>query len=104
VAGRYTFSTLLDPTAIVEFDVVEPRLEQSDAAMNLALLDASAAAAGTPLFREENLHELPALIEQKGGNVTSLKRLELAYSPVLLALILLLACAEWLVRRLNRLK
>jgi hypothetical protein len=104
VPGRYAFSTLLDPSAVVEFDVVEPRLEQSDAAMNLALLEASSSAAGTSLFREENLNELPALIEQKGGNVTSLKRLELAYSPVLLALLLLLASAEWLVRRLNRLK
>ncbi|HSI09038.1 MAG TPA: VWA domain-containing protein [Rariglobus sp.] len=104
VPGRYAFSTLLDPTAVVEFDVVEPRLEQSDAAMNLALLEASASAAGTPLLREEDLHKFPKLLEEKGGNVTSLKRLELAYSPVLLALILLLASAEWLVRRLNRLK
>lgn len=104
VPGRYKFSTLLDPTAIVEFDVVAPRLEQSDAAMNLPLLEASAAAAGTSLIREENLDGFPALLEQKGGNVTSLKRLELAYSPVLLGLLILLACAEWLVRRLNRLK
>lgn len=104
VAGRYKFFTLLDPSAVVEFDVVAPRLEQADAAMNLPLLEATAAAAGGRLFREENLHEFPKLLEEKGGSVTSLKRLELAYSPVLLALLLLLACAEWLVRRLNRLK
>lgn len=104
VPGHYKFFTLLDPAAVVEFDVTAPRLEQSDAAMNLPLLEASAAAAGTKLFREENLHALPALLEQKGGSVTSLKRLELAYSPVLLGLLLLLASAEWLVRRLNRLK
>lgn len=102
--GRYKFSTLLDPTAVVEFDVVAPRLEQADAAMNLPLLEASAAAAGTSVIREENLDAFPALLEQKGGNVTSLKRLELAYSPVLLGLLILLASAEWLVRRLNRLK
>ena len=104
VPGRYTFATLLDPAAVVEFDVVEPRLEQADAAMNLPLLEASAAAAGGRLLREENLFELPKLLEEKSGSVTSLKRLELAYSPVLLSLLLLLACAEWLVRRLNRLK
>lgn len=104
VAGRYTFSTLLDPAAVVELDVVEPRLEQADAAMNLPLLEAVAEAAGGRLLREENLHELPRLIETGGGSITSLRRLELAYSPVLLALILLLASAEWLVRRLSRLK
>ena len=104
VAGRYAFSTLLDPSAVVEFDVIEPRLEQADAAMNLALLDATATAGGGRLFREENLFELPKHVEQKGGSVTSFKRLELAYSPILLALLLLFASAEWLVRRLNRLK
>ncbi len=102
--GRYRFFTLLDPSAPVEFDVVEPRLEQADAALNLALLEATAAAGGGRVFREEDLFELPRLIEQKSGSVTSFRRLELAYSPVLLGLILLLACAEWLVRRLNRLK
>ena len=104
VAGRYKFFTLLDPAAVVEFDVVEPRLEQADAAMNLPLLEATAAAGGGRLLREENLYELPKLLEEKSGSVTSLKRLELAYSPILLSLILLFACAEWLVRRLNRLK
>ena len=104
VAGRYKFFTLLDPDAVVEFDVVEPRLEQSDAAMNLALLEATASAGGGRLFREETLHELPQQLEDKSGQVTSLKRLELAYSPILLALLILFACAEWLVRRLNRLK
>ena len=104
IPGRYKFFTLLDATAVVEFDVVQPRLEQADAAMNLPLLEATASAAGGKLLREENLHELPALLEDKSGSVTSLKRLELAYSPVLLALILLFACAEWLFRRLNRLK
>ena len=104
VPGRYKFFTMLDPTAVVELDVVEPRLEQSDAAMNLALLDATATAGGGRLLREENLHELPKLLEDKSGSVTSLKRLELAFSPVLMALILLFACSEWLMRRLNRLK
>lgn len=104
VPGHYSFFTLLDPEAVVEFDVVEPRLEQSDAAMNLALLEATASAGGGRLFREENLFELPQQLEEKGGSVTSLKRLELAYSPILLALLILFACAEWLVRRLNRLK
>ncbi|MDF3056309.1 MAG: putative rane protein [Rariglobus sp.] len=104
VPGHYKFFTLLDPSAVVEFDVVEPRLEQADAAMNLALLDATASAAGSRLLREENLFELPKLLETKGGSVTSLKRLELAYSPILLSLLILFACAEWLVRRLNRLK
>lgn len=104
VAGRYQFSTPLDPEAVVPFDVVAPRLEQSDAAMNLALLQASASAAGTELLREENLHTFPGLLEDRGGNVSSIKRLELAYSPVLLALIIFLACSEWLLRRLNRLK
>jgi hypothetical protein len=104
VAGHYKFFTLLDPDAVVEFDVVEPRLEQAEAAMNLSLLEATANAAGGYLLREEQLHTLPKLIEEKGGSVTSLKRLELAYSPILLSLLILLACAEWLVRRLNRLK
>jgi hypothetical protein len=104
VPGHYKFSTLLDATAVVEFDVVEPRLEQADAAMNLALLEATASAAGGRLLREETLFELPKLLEAKGGSVSSIKRFELTYSPVLLSLLILFACAEWLVRRLNRLK
>lgn len=104
VAGRYRFLTPIDPTAAVEFEVVAPRLEQADAAMNLALLESMAAAADGRFLREEDLHRLPEMISGSGGQVTSLKRLELAYSPVLLGLLVLLACAEWLVRRLNRLK
>lgn len=104
VPGHYKFFTLLDSSAVVEFDVVEPRLEQADAAMNLSLLEATAAAGGGHLLREENLFELPNLLESKGGTVSSLKRFELTYSPVLLSLLILFACAEWLVRRLNRLK
>lgn len=102
--GHYQFFTLFDPTAKVEFDVVAPRLEQADAAMNLGVLKAMADAAGGRVLREENLHELPRLLDDRSGRITSLKRIELAYSPVLLALLLFLACAEWLVRRLNRLK
>ena len=66
--------------------------------------DISAAAAGGRVFREEDLAELPALLEGRTSQVSSLKRLELAYSPVLLGWLLLCACAEWLVRRLHRLK
>lgn len=104
VPGQYRFYTLIDPTAVVEFNVTAPRLEQADAAMNLALLTAMADAADGRVLREENLGEFPRLLEDKGGRITSLKRLELSHSPVLLALLVLLACAEWLVRRLNRLK
>lgn len=104
VAGKYRFHTLLDATAAVEFEVAAPKLEQSDAAMNLPLLTSMAEVSGGRVLREENLDTLPALIADKGGHVTSLKRLELAHSPVLLGLLVLLACAEWLVRRLNRLK
>lgn len=104
VAGQYRFLTPIDPTAAVEFEVVAPRLEQADASMNLGLLEAMAAAADGRVLREEDLHELPDLIASSGGKVSSLKRLELAHSPVLLGLLVLLACAEWLLRRLNRLK
>ena len=104
LAGRYRFFTRLDRDAVVEFDVVEPQLEQSDAAMNLPLLEATAAAAGGRVFREDDLAELPALLEGRTSQVSSLKRLELAYSPVLLGWLLLCACCEWFVRRLNRLK
>ncbi len=104
IPGHYRFFTLLDPSAVVEFDVVAPRLEQANAAMNLPLLEATAAAADGRLLREENLFELPQLLEEKSGRVTSLKRFELTYSPILLSLLILFACAEWLVRRLNRLK
>ncbi|MFH1498168.1 MAG: hypothetical protein ABII82_10120 [Verrucomicrobiota bacterium] len=104
VAGQYRFLTPIDPTAAVEFEVIAPQLEQADAAMNLGLLDAMAQAADGRLLREEDLAGLPELIASSGGKITSLKRLELAYSPVLLGLLILFACAEWLVRRLNRLK
>ncbi len=104
VAGKYRFLTPIDPTAAVEFEVTAPHLEQADAAMNLGLLETMAQTADGRVLREENLAGLPDLISASGGTITSLKRLELAYSPVLLGLLIFFACAEWLVRRLNRLK
>lgn len=104
LAGQYRFLTQLDPAAAVEFTVTEPRLEQTDAALHLRTLEGMASASEGRVFREENLRELPDLIRGNAGQVTSLRRLELAESPVLLSLLLLLACAEWLVRRMARLK
>lgn len=104
VAGRYTYFTLQDPEAKVSFEVIEPRVEQMETALNLKLLESLAQLSGGRFLREENLSELPDLITERSANVVSFRKFDLFRSPWWLGLLFLTLFLEWLIRRLSYLK
>ena len=103
-AGQYRFSTLMDPKAVLKFNVIPPKLEQAETAMDASLLQAMADASGGKFLREENLHELPKLVSSRSATVPTFKKRELFYSPWWMVVLVGLAAAEWLLRRLWQLK
>ncbi len=102
--GEYRFSTILDPNAVVKFEVTAPRLEQSQTALDASLLETMAQTSGGRFLREEDLHRLPDLIASRTMTVPSFKKRELFYSPWWMAALMALAITEWLLRRLWRLQ
>lgn len=102
--GEYRFFPLRDPRAIVRFTVSSPKLEQTETAMNASLLQAMADASGGKFFREESLHALPDLLAGRAATVPTFKKRELYYSPWWMVALMILACGEWLLRRLWQLK
>ena len=103
-AGEYSYSTTRDPAISVKFLVSEPRVEMADIAMNEKLLRAMAAASGGSFIREEDLHGLPELITSKSTEAVTFKKIPLSFAPILLILMILAACGEWLWRRKLELK
>ncbi len=103
-AGLYRFHTALDPEAAVEFEVQAPVFELAEISVQLERLAALTEATGGRLFREETLQELPPLVEGKEVEIARQKRLEVARSPTMLVLLLLVAGLEWILRRLADLK
>jgi hypothetical protein len=103
-AGDYSFSVTRDPSLVLKFDAADPRVELADTAMNESLLKAMATASGGAFFREENLHELPARINSAASKSATVKKVPLAFSPLLLAIMILAACVEWFWRRKLELK
>ncbi|MFH1499739.1 MAG: hypothetical protein ABII82_18155, partial [Verrucomicrobiota bacterium] len=94
--GGYTFTAARDSAALVKFEVVEPRLEFTDTAMNESLLRGMAEAAGGVFLREEDLAGLPDLVASGAAGLPVFKSVDLAFSPWLLGLLILAAAAEWL--------
>jgi hypothetical protein len=103
-AGRYVFSTLQDPEAVVKFEVIEPKIEQMETALNERLLRTMAEAANGKFLREEDLAGLPALVASQSATVATFKKISLYHSPWWMALLFLALFAEWLLRRLKHLK
>lgn len=103
-AGQYRFSTLMDPKAVLKFNIVPPKLEQAETAMDASLLQSMADASGGKFLREENLDELPNLVSCRSATVPTFKKRELFYSPWWMVVLVTLACTEWLLRRLWQLK
>jgi hypothetical protein len=102
--GQYSYSTLADAKASVKFEVLEPRFEQAETAMNEDLLQGMAKTSGGRFFREETLHELPAIVEAQSTTIPTFRKIELYFSPWWLVLLFFLASLEWLLRRLWQLK
>lgn len=102
--GDYAFSTTRDAETVLQFSVVEPRLERVQTALNERLLRAMAESTGGRFLREENLHELPKLIWEKSATVSSFKKKELYHSHWWLVVLITLVAAEWFIRRISQLK
>lgn len=104
--GRYRFHTLEEPTAIVEFDVQESRIELKESGLNITLLTTMAKDTKGQFFREESLHQLPGALQNSSTRMSQLRseRLRLYYSPWWLLALVVLMCSEWTLRRLSGLK
>lgn len=102
--GQYSYSTLQDPAAVVKFEVTQPNLEQMETAMNQNLLQGMADAGHGHFLREEDLNKLPSMISDQSATVPLFRTIELFHSAWWLALLLVLFCLEWLLRRLKQLK
>lgn len=102
--GSYSFTTIIDPKAVIKFDVVNPKIELADTAMNADLLQNMANISGGKFLREEDLNGLPALVSSHSATVPTFKKLDLVYSPWWMAALMTLAILEWLFRRLWQLK
>jgi len=103
-AGTWRVFLEREPDADLRVPVTEPRFEMGETNMNAALLRSMAAATGGRFFREENLHELPPLLESKDETVLTPVEIPLWAAPITFLLFLLLATAEWLTRKLSGLR
>ena len=103
-AGSYKYFTTRDPSVSVSFDVSEPKVELSDIAMKEKVLKQMATTAGGHYLREEDLYKLPQMVTAQSAISVSTKKIPLSCAPLLFAVILLIACAEWLWRRKLQLK
>lgn len=97
-------STLDDPEAAVKFEVIEPKIEQMETALNIRGLEAMASIAKGHFLREEDLDKLPEMVAQQSATVASFRKIDLFYSPWWAAVLLIILFAEWLLRRLKQLK
>jgi hypothetical protein len=121
--GVYTFATENDPTAPLDFRVTEPKFEFGDTALNIALLKKMAETSGGALYREEDLYKMLEPAEAPGANadnskpenvpsglggstirVPSPQEVEMAFSPFYYSLMIMVATAEWILRKRWRLK
>ncbi|MFP4492868.1 MAG: hypothetical protein ACLFRP_03140 [Puniceicoccaceae bacterium] len=93
-----------EPEADLRVPVTEPRFEMGETTMNAALLRSMAEATGGGFFREEDLHELPPLLESRDETVRTPVEIPLWAAPVTFLLFLLLATGEWLTRKLSGLR
>jgi von Willebrand factor type A domain len=102
--GLHQFAVKSDPGTVAEFNVVEPRFESGETAMNETQLREMAEASGGAYFREENLWQLPQTISAKAERITTTVDGELWASPFVFLLLLLTGSVEWLLRKRWQLK
>jgi hypothetical protein len=103
-AGNYQFTVEHDKSSKLEFVVTEPKQELAETAMNESLLKQMAQRSGGAFFREEDLHSLPKKIGAKMERQESTLEVELWSSPFYFLLIVIVAAAEWIMRKASQLK
>jgi hypothetical protein len=102
--GNYSFHMDRDEKTTLNFAVTEAKLEFTQTAMNEPLLRQMAAASGGAFYREEDLCKLPDAVRLKSETVRSTIELELWSTPLILGLMIAVATAEWILRKLSQLK
>jgi von Willebrand factor type A domain len=102
--GDYAYSTLQDPDAVVKFEVVEPKLEQMETALDEHTLKSMADIARGHFLREEDIDRLPSLVAEQTATVPVFKKFDLFHSPWWMILLFIVLFSEWLLRRLMQLK
>lgn len=102
--GTYSLSLDHDPEARVETLVTDAQFELGETAMNAPLMEKMADASGGRFFREEDLAELPEILDAETETVKSLVDLDVWSSPLFFMLLIGLMATEWLIRKLSGLK
>lgn len=102
--GDYQFSVDLDPTSAVEFSVIEPQFELGDTAMNEGLLRQMAKTTTGGYFREEDLYQLPDMLNTRTEKVRSPLEVDLWSSPLVFLFLMALVTTEWVIRKRSFLK
>jgi hypothetical protein len=103
-AGNFKLSVETDPDVSLDLPVTEPKLEFASTAMNEPLLRTVAETSRGRFFREEDLHLLPNSIDSRTDKIKSNIDVEVWSSPFFFVLMLLLAGAEWVLRKTSYLK
>ncbi|WP_269540512.1 CARDB domain-containing protein [Cerasicoccus fimbriatus] len=102
--GTYTLSLDHDETAKVEALVSDAQFELGETAMNAPLMERMAEASGGRFFREEDLAELPDILDSESETVKSLIDVDVWSSPLFFMLLIGMMGTEWLIRKLTGLK
>ena len=102
--GQYQFWVDRDPQTTLDISVSESKLEFAETAMSKGTLEQMASISAGSFVREEDLSRLPELIQSKNEWVKTRVDIELALTPPYFVLLVLVASAEWYLRKKVELK
>jgi hypothetical protein len=103
--GNYAFALDRDAKATAPFTVAATSRELSATSMNEPLLREMAAASGGAFFREEDLVRLPDAVRSATADAAvSTVDVSLWSTPVYLVLMIAVATAEWVMRKVMQLR
>ena len=104
-AGEYTFRLDRDAKAEASFAVAATSRELAETSMNEPLLRQMATASGGAFFREEDLFHLPDAVHARAADAAvSTVDVALWSTPAYFLLMVAVATAEWIVRRVMQLR
>ncbi|HWB61342.1 MAG TPA: hypothetical protein VG733_17805 [Chthoniobacteraceae bacterium] len=102
--GTYKFYVESDPQTTIDVVVTKPRFELGETAMDESSLKEMARASGGVFFREENLADLTKSISQNDEKISRVIDADMWSSPFYLAIIVIVAVLEWVLRKRSELK
>ncbi|MCP4847587.1 MAG: hypothetical protein GY899_06550 [Verrucomicrobiaceae bacterium] len=102
--GRYKLSLPDDAGGGIDLTVRGTDREFAQTAMDQSILQEIAAITGGTFLREENLHELPGIMELEPAEILLGRESELWNSPLYFILLLLPLTIEWFMRKFAELK